>query len=158
MAFRIVEDDLTGPEIAGLLREHLEHMHAQSPPESVHAMGIEALRAPDVTFWSAWDSSGSGSAELVGCGALKRLDGDHAEVKSMRTARNHHRRGVASSILTHILAVARERGHRRVSLETGSMEGFSAARALYERFGFVYTGPFGDYGPDPHSVFMTREL
>jgi putative acetyltransferase len=128
-------------------------MHLHSPPESVHALDLEGLRAADVTFWSVWDGDA-----LVGCGALKELAPDHGELKSMRTAASHLRRGVAAAVLEHIVGVARGRGYRRLSLETGSAEAFAPARALYARFGFQFCGPFGDYGDDPHSVFMTRTL
>ncbi len=151
--FEIRTDDLSGPEVAGLLQEHLASVVLHSPPESVHALDLDGLRAPDVTFWSAWQGP-----ELVGCGALKQLDAGHGELKSMRTASAHLRRGVAAALLEHMLRVARERGYRRLSLETGSMEAFAPARALYARFGFEFCGPFADYVEDPYSVFMTREL
>ena len=150
---QIVVDDLSSPEIAALLREHLEHMHALSPPESVHALDLDSLRRPDITFWSARQEG-----ELLGCGALKQLDPAHGEIKSMRTVRVHLRKGVAAALLKHILVEAQRRSYRRLSLETGSMEAFDPARRLYERHGFRYCGPFGDYVEDPHSVFMTREL
>jgi putative acetyltransferase len=150
---RILQDDLTGPEIAALLREHLAGMYATSPPESVHALDLPALRAPEITFWSVWDG-----ASLAGCGALKQLDPRHGEIKSMRTARAHLRRGVASRLLAHILEVARARGYARLSLETGSGPAFEPARALYARFGFRPSGPFGSYRDDPFSRFMTIEL
>ena len=146
-------DDLTGPEIVNLIREHLHQMHVITPPESVHALGLEKLRQPDITFWSVWDG-----AELMGCGALKELDPKHGEIKSMRSVTAHLRRGVASAMLRHIVEEARKRGYERVSLETGAMPEFEPARQMYARFGFVGCGPFGDYGPDPNSVFMTLEL
>ena len=151
--FEIRADDLSGPEVAGLVQEHLDAVALLSPRESVHALDLEAMRAPDVTFWSVWQGP-----ELVGCGALKELDARHGEVKSMRTASSHLRRGVAAVLLEHMLAVARERVYRRVSLETGSMEAFAPARALYARFGFEVCGPFAAYVHDRNSVFMTREL
>lgn len=149
----IVEDDLTGPEIAALLREHLAGMHATSPPESVHALDIEALRGPDITFWSAWEG-----AELAGCGALKEIDPEHGEIKSMRTATAHLRKGVAARLLERIVKTARDRGYRRVSLETGSGEAFEPAHRLYERYGFVPTLPFASYTDDPFSRFFTLIL
>jgi putative acetyltransferase len=144
-------DDLAGPEIRALLEEHLADMHAISPPGSVHALDLDGLRRPDITFWTAW----SGAA-LLGCGALKELSPDHGEIKSMRTARAHRRSGVARTMLAHIVAEARRRGYERLSLETGSVAAFAPARALYERFGFGYCGPFAGYVDDPNSVFMTR--
>jgi putative acetyltransferase len=146
-------DDLTGPEIIALLNEHLNDMAQSSPSESCHALDLEDLRKPDITFWSIWNGS-----ELAGCGALKKLDGDHAEIKSMRTAKAYLRRGVASQILRHILAEARRRGYRRLSLETGSMAFFEPAGKLYLSFGFKYCSPFGSYVEDPNSVFMTLEI
>ena len=150
---RIVIDDLSGPEIHELLREHLRNMALHSPPESVHALDIEALRQPEVTFWTVWENG-----ELLGCGALTELDSRHAEIKSMRTSSSHLRKGVAKNLLSHILEEARRRGYSRVSLETGSMEAFAPARQLYANFGFTYCEPFADYVEDPYSVFMTREL
>ena len=149
----IKEDDLEGPEVAALLAEHLSDMYEITPPESVHALDLESLKAPEITFWSCWQEG-----ELLGCGAIKELDQGHAEIKSMRTARKHLRKGIASLILRHILKVANERKYTRLSLETGSMKEFRAAQKLYERFGFEYCGPFGDYIEDPNSVFMTKEL
>ena len=146
-------DDLSGPEIAELLREHLRNMHLHSPPESVHAMDLSRLRSPDITMWTAWEG-----ADLLGCGALKELDAQHGEIKSMRTASRHLRKGIATALLRHILDEARKRSYRRLSLETGSMAAFAPARNLYARFGFRYCGPFADYVEDPNSVFMTREL
>jgi putative acetyltransferase len=144
-------DDLAGTQIRALLDEHLRGMHALSPPESVHALDLEALRKPDITFWTAWSEG-----ELLGCGALKALDSTHGEVKSMRTASTRRRTGVGRTMLEHIIAEARTRSYGRLSLETGSMEAFAPARRLYENFGFTYCGPFADYTADPHSVFMTR--
>ena len=153
MAMQIRLDDLRGPEIRALLEEHLRSMHSLSPPESVHALDLAALRRPDIRFWTVWSG-----AELLGCGALRLLTHRHGEVKSMRTARSHLRRGVARAVLGHILAEARASGCERLSLETGSMPAFAPARRLYEDFGFEYCAPFGDYVADPNSVFMTRLL
>ena len=149
----IREDDLQGPEIAALLREHLDDMHAITPPESVHALDLAALRDPSIRFWSAWCD-----ATLVGCGALKELDARAGEIKSMRTAPDHRGRGVASRVLEHILSVAQARGYEALHLETGSGPEFAPARALYRRYGFSFRGPFADYRDDPNSVFMTRSL
>lgn len=146
-------DDLTGPEIRALLAEHLDSMHSLSPPESVHALDLDGLRRPEVTFWSVWSRDA-----LVGCGALKELDAKHGEIKSMRTAGAHRRSGVARAMVKHIIAEARTRGYERLSLETGSLPAFVPARRLYASFGFVPCGPFADYGLDPNSVFMTRRL
>ena len=149
----IKTDDLTGPEIATLLREHLTSMHMHSPPESVHALPIERLRSPEITFWSAWEDGA-----LMGCAALKALDAQHGEIKSMRTSSGHLRKGVARALLHYIIAEAQRRRYTRLSLETGSIEAFAPARQLYASFGFTYCEPFADYVEDPNSVFMTKEL
>jgi putative acetyltransferase len=124
-----------------------------SPPESTHVLDLDALRAPEIIFWSAWDGD-----SLLGCAALKALDSSHGEVKSMHTVARHRGRGVGLALLQHIVTEARSRGYRRLSLETGSMAAFAPARALYARFGFVECAPFGDYRLDPNSVFMTFGL
>lgn len=128
-------------------------MHEHSPPESVHALDLTALRRPEVSFWTVWSDG-----ELLGCGALKELTPAHGEIKSMRTAPAHRRKGVARAMLEHIIAEARRRAYARLSLETGSMAAFEAARRLYEGFGFEYCPPFGDYREDPNSVFLTCNL
>ncbi|MFE3104580.1 GNAT family N-acetyltransferase [Nocardia tengchongensis] len=150
---RIDVDDLTGPEVIGLLEAHVTEMLANSPEDSMHALDVAALRKPEITFWSAWDGG-----ELAGCGAIKELDPAHGEIKSMRTTAAYRGRGVASQLLRHILAEAGSRGYRRLSLETGSSEFYLPAVRLYERYGFEHCGPFADYAEDPHSVFMTRAL
>jgi putative acetyltransferase len=149
----IREGGLEHPDVLALLREHLQGLARLSPPESVHALGLDALRQPDVDFWSAWRDDA-----LLGFGALKRLDAAHAEIKSMRTARAHLCQGVAAALLRHLLDTAGRRGLGRLSLETGSAREFAPAHRLYARFGFVPCGPFADYADDPHSVFMTREF
>ena len=151
---RIIEDDLTGEAIAELLAGHLANMHAVTPrKESVHAMPIDALRSPLVTFWSAWLAD-----ELVGCGALKQLSPTSGEIKSMRTVEHYRRRGVGAAVLEHILTEARRRRYDSLYLETGSNAPFQPARDLYTRYGFRLCGPFGDYIDDPNSVFMTMRL
>ena len=146
-------DDLRHPAVIALLQEHLDWMHRTSPPESVHALDLDALRQPDIAFWTLWDGEA-----LAGCGALRALDATHGEVKSMRTAQTHLRRGVAATMLEHLVAEARRRGYARLSLETGSMAYFAPAHALYARAGFRPCAPFGDFVEDPNSVFMTRAL
>ncbi|HYJ90185.1 MAG TPA: GNAT family N-acetyltransferase [Pyrinomonadaceae bacterium] len=151
--FIIKPDDLSGPEIAELLADHLRDMHLLSPPESVHALDLEALKKPEITFWSIWSGE-----KLVGCGALKELEPEHGEIKSMRTAREFRGQGAGRLMLRHILDEARRRGYRRLSLETGSMAAFNPARQLYASHGFEYCGPFADYILDPNSVFMKIDL
>ncbi len=151
--FSIREDDLRGPEVAALLEEHLAEMRRHSPPGSVHALDLDALRVPAITFWTVW----SGDA-IAGCGALRELDPAHGELKSMRTAQAFLRRGVAALLVEHMLAVARQRGYRRLSLETGSGAPFAPAHALYARHGFVRCPPFAEYVLDAFSVCMTREI
>ena len=153
MPLHIALDPLDGPQIAALLQAHLDEMHRISPPESVHALDLSRLRVADITFWSAYQGD-----TLLGCAALRALDAAHGEVKSMRTTPQARRRGVAAALLEQVMAEARRRGYRRLSLETGSQPEFAPARALYARFGFVECGPFGDYRLDPCSTFMTRAL
>lgn len=171
-ALHIRLDDLSDPRIATFLEEHLADMRRVSPPESVHALDLAALGAPDIRFWTAWAGSAEpvGSAEssasahgadgpaLVGTAALKRLDAAHAELKSMRTAAAWRGQGVAAQMLVYVMNQARAAGHTRMSLETGSQDFFAPARALYARHGFTPCEPFGSYQPDPHSCFMTRAL
>lgn len=149
----IIIDDLNGPEIQSLLQQHLDDMYSTSPPESVHALDLNALRKPEITFWTAWDNN-----ELLGCGALKQLNANAGEIKSMRTATPHLRKGVARKLLQHIIEEAQRRQYQALFLETGSMIEFEAARKLYRGFGFNYRGPFGDYIEDPNSVFMFKAL
>lgn len=153
LPMHIETDDLSRPAIHALLEEHLQNMRALSPPGSVHALDLERLRRPEITFWSAWEGP-----VLLGCGALKELDATHAEVKSMRTPTLLRRQGAGRAILARIMAVAQSRGYTRLSLETGSMDAFKPAQNLYQSVGFTYCGPFGDYAPDPNSVFMTKVL
>lgn len=152
-ALRIVVDDLSGPEIAAFLEDHIAEMKAVTPPGSKHALDLDGLRRPEITFWSVYDGE-----TLAGCGALKQLDAEHGEIKSMRVAPSHRSRGVASTLLRHILDEARLRGISRVSLETGSFAFFEPARRLYASHGFAECGPFASYREDPNSVFMTRVL
>jgi putative acetyltransferase len=150
---RIKVDALRGPEIAALLTEHLECMARVSPKKSRHALDLDGLRKPDITFWTVWEG-----ADLAGCGALRELDATHGEIKSMRTAKAFVRRGVAWAMLQHIVAEAKRRGYERLSLETGAMEYFVPAHRLYHKFGFRTCAPFAGYVEDPNSVFMTLPL
>jgi putative acetyltransferase len=150
---RIIQDDLSGVAIRSLLNLHYESMIANSPEGSAYVLDIESLRHRDITFWSVWDGDA-----LAGCGALKELNPHHGEVKSMRTAHAYLGKHVRSRMLTHILEASRDRGYRRVSLETGVTEPFAAARKLYARFGFVPCDVFGDYAPGPFNEFLTVEL
>ena len=153
MEITIREDDPRRPEIAELLTLHVTSARAQSPPESAHALDIEGLCAADVTFWAAWDETC-----VLGFGALKELTSGHGEIKSMHTVAAQRGRGVGARILAHIVAEARRRGYERLSLETGSMEFFAPARALYARAGFRPCAPFASYREDPNSVYMTLDL
>lgn len=153
MNFQIKLDDLSSTAIAELLAEHLRDMHEHSPPESVHALDLNELRKADIAFWSVWSED-----ELVGCGALKELDAEYGEIKSMRTFKKFRGQGAGKFILRHIIDEARHRNYKGLSLETGSMEFFDPARRLYESHGFEYCGPFADYVLDPNSVFMTMDV
>ena len=149
----IVSADLDDPRVRALLELHARTARAATAPGSAHALDIDGLEAPDITLWAAWEDG-----ELLAVGALKRLSNDHGEIKSMHTVANRRRTGVGSAMLEHIVEAARALGMVRLSLETGSWDYFVPARALYRRHGFVECPPFGEYRPDPNSVFMTREL
>lgn len=150
---RIVVDDLTGPEIEAFLNGHLSEMRAISPPGSTHALELNSLRRPGVTFWSAREDDA-----VLGCGAIKEIDLEHAEIKSMRTDPCHKNRGIASRLLAHIISESKLMGYTRLSLETDSADFFEPARKLYLKHGFDYCDPFAEYRKDPSSVFMTRQL
>jgi putative acetyltransferase len=151
--WRIVRDDLTHPDVVALIEFHLRAAHENSPEGSVFALDIGGLRTPAVTVWSAWDGE-----SLVGLGALNDLGDGEGELKSMRTAPTHLRRGVARSMLDHLIAEARRRGYRRVSLETGNNAPFAAARSLYATAGFVECGPFGGYSDTHFATYYTLAL
>ena len=146
-------DPLTDTAVVGLLEAHLTEAAEHSPPGTGHALDLQALRAPDITFWSAWEDG-----RVVACGAIRELSASHGEIKSMHTVRHARGRGVGRAMVEHLLDAARGRGYARVSLETGGTPGFEAARSLYRRVGFEVCGPFGPYSDDPASVYMTRAL
>ena len=150
---RIDVDDLTHPAVLDLLTEHLENMYEITPPEHVFALDVSKLRAPDITFWTAWDDE-----VLLGCGALRELSSTHGELKSMRTPKALRRRGAGRALLAHMIGVARSRRYKLLSLETGSHPAFGPAHALYASAGFSRCGPFGAYVENPSSVFMSLRL
>jgi putative acetyltransferase len=150
---RIVRDDLTDPDVVALIELHLRSAFENSPPGSVFALDLSGLRDPAVTLWTAWDGD-----DLLGMGALKELDTEHGELKSMRTAPAHLRKGVAAAMLDHLVAEGRARGYRLLSLETGNNPPFAPARAMYERAGFMPCGPFADYSDESFSRYYTLAL
>ncbi|WP_229051841.1 GNAT family N-acetyltransferase [Aeromicrobium sp. Leaf350] len=150
---RFAPGGLDRDDVVALLAEHLAEMRATSPAESVHALPLEALSAPEVAFWTVREGD-----RLLGCGALKDLGHQHAEIKSMRTSGTARGRGIGQAMVRHLLGEARRRGFARVSLETGTQDHFAPARRLYERHGFVEVGPFGEYRLDPSSIFYALEL
>ena len=151
--YRIVEDDLTGQPVLDLLAFHLEQMHSLSPPSNVHALPVERLRQPDVTFYSAWDGE-----QLAAVGALRELSPERAEIKSMRAAPAMRAKGAGEAILLHLIAVARARGYTWLGLETAWPEPWRAARELYRKHGFTECEDFGDYVGGEFSVCMSRAL
>jgi putative acetyltransferase len=151
--FEIREDDLSGDQTRALLALHLAGMHANSPAGSVFALDLSGLQIPEVTVWTAWRGS-----RIASVGALKMLQDDTAEVKSMRTHPDFLRSGAASAILERIISVATARGVRRLSLETGSGAAFEPALALYRRRGFVNGGPFSDYEKSAFNQFLHLAL
>lgn len=150
---KIAPGNLDDPRIIALLGQHLETMHAASPPESVHALDLSGLKRPEISFWAAWDGE-----TLLGVGALKALGAGHGEVKSMHIVAAARKRGIGQAMLDHVIKAARASGMTRLSLETGSMDAFIPARTLYASNGFTLCPPFGDYWDDPASVCMTREI
>jgi putative acetyltransferase len=150
---RIIQGDLSDPRVIGLLHVHLTNARAQTAPGSAHALDISGLQLPDIDFWTVWNNE-----ELLGFGALKRLSKDHGKVKSMHVAQSMRRKGAGGAILHHIIATARASGMSRLSLETGSWEYFSPARAFYRSHGFIECPPFADYVLDPNSIFMSLDL
>ena len=149
----IVAGGFSDPQVVDLLSVHLSTARAQTARGSDHALDVSGLQAPGISFWSAWEQG-----QLLAVGALKRLSATHGEVKSMHTAEAARRRGIGSTMLRHIIDVARTSGMTRLSLETGSWDYFKPARALYRRHGFVECAPFDTYQPDPNSLFFTRDL
>lgn len=152
-SWRVTREDPQNPDVVTLLERHLEFARGVTPPEDVHALDLDGLLDPKVSFFSLRDGG-----TLLGIGAIKELDHDHMELKSIHTAEEARGNGVGRTVVDHLLTVARERGATRVSLETGSMEEFAPSRALYTRLGFVECEPFGDYSPSRSSTFMTLEL
>lgn len=146
-------DDLSGGEVIALLHEHLADMYATSPPESVHALDVDALKASNIRFFSAWQDG-----ELAGCVAIKALDSQLAELKSMRSATAFRGHGVGQALLQFIIDHAKAQGFSALNLETGTQDYFAPARSLYRKFGFSDCGSFGQYKPDPNSHFMTLSL
>jgi putative acetyltransferase len=146
-------DDPNAEDVRELLRRHMEFARDNTPPEDVHALEVSQLVDPGVTFYSY-----RRDGELLAVGALKQLDGRHAELKSMHTAAEARRSGVGRAMVEHLIGVARDHGFRRVSLETGSTQAFAAARSLYAQAGFTPCGPFGDYTPGRGNTFMTLAL
>lgn len=153
MPIDVRPDDLLTPQVQALIAEHLSGMQGNSPPGHVHALAIDGLRAPGVTFWTAWIDGA-----LCGCGALKQLDANNAELKSMRTRAAFLRRGVGQALLDEIVRTARQRGYTQLWLETGTGAAFDAAHALYLRNGFEWSGAFGDYTATDFNVFMVKTL
>lgn len=152
-ALRIAPGDFNDERVVTLLAGHFAAMRSTAPEESCHVLPLDAMRTADLDFFAAWDGE-----TLAGVGAVKRLDAGHGEIKSMHTAAAHRGRGVGQAVLNHLMAHAADLGLTRLSLETGAGDFFIPARAMYARNGFTACAPFGDYRPDPNSVFMTRTL
>lgn len=154
--FRISRESPLGPDLGHLMARHTADMHADTPPESIHMMDAGQLAVADVAFYVMRDDSQGGQA--IGMGAFKALGPGLGEVKSMHVLSEYRGQGLSRRMLDHLLAEALAVGITRLSLETGSQPMFEPARRLYERAGFAYCPPFGDYVLDPNSVFMTRTL
>ena len=150
---RIEVDDVSRPQVLALLEEHLRNMYEVTPPDMVFAFDASRLRAPEVTFWTAWEDG-----TLLGCAALKEMGPTQGEVKSMRTPANLRRRGAGRALLDHLIQAARERGYQELFLETARQPAFEPALALYRSAGFRECGPFGSYRENGNSVFMSLQL
>ncbi|WP_339614451.1 GNAT family N-acetyltransferase [uncultured Parvibaculum sp.] len=161
---RIIEGDFSDRRVIELLETHVKLAREASPPGTAYALDLKGLQAPGIGFWTIWHSDRQrgngkdGEEELAGCGALKRLSPTHGEIKSMHTAAHLRGKGVAATMLGHIMEKARLSGMTRLSLETGTQDYFAPARALYARHGFTPCEPFGDYKGGPHNIFMSREI
>jgi len=153
MPIHVRPDDLSSPQVQSLIAEHLAGMRGNTPAGHVHALAIDGLRAPEISFWSAWLDG-----QLCGCGAMKALSATAGEVKSMRTRSAYLRRGVGQAVLDEIIRAARKRAYTHLYLETGTGDPFAAAHALYLRNGFVWSGPFGGYAATDFNVFMVKVL
>jgi putative acetyltransferase len=151
--FEIRPGDFHDPQVIELLRIHLLGMHANSPACGVHALDLSGLQKPEITFLTIWLGD-----RLAGCGAIKQLDPETGELKSMRTAEKYLRQGVAASLLTHMIAIAHERNYHSLKLETGSGLAFDPAIALYQRYGFMPTMAFGDYVATDFNQFFELKL
>ena len=153
MDWQIFEGELDREDVRALLGQHFTEMRAGSPPSACHVLPVDGLYIPEIRFFTLRENGA-----LLGCGALKRLEPGHGEIKSMRTADAALGRGIGKAMLDHIVATARAEGMTRLSLETGSTEQFAAANRLYEKEGFERTGPFGDYADTPFTRFFTKEI
>ena len=153
MSVRIQSANLEAPEFIALIDTHAELMLSLSPPGSCHFLPMEGLKDPSVTVWEMRDGE-----DLVGCGGLKEISETHGEIKSMHTLSAKRGAGLGRKMLNHVMTEAKARGYERLSLETGSMDGFKPSRTLYQSSGFEICPPFGDYVEDPYSVFMTKLL
>ena len=149
----IREGSLDHPQVQALLALHRAESLGSTPRENAHALDLSGLRQPAITFWTAWEGD-----TLLGMAALRELTADHGDIKSMRTAPSALRRGIGRALLAHLIATARARGYRRLSLETGTAPMFGPANAMYEAAGFTDCPPFADYPPSPHNRFMTMVL
>ncbi len=154
MTIDIRQGDLDDAQLRELIAHHQRTAAAETTSGSEHALDVDGLRHPDIRLWTAHDAQGA----LVGMGALKRIDAQHGELKSMHTVQAARGHGVGDAVLRHIVAAARADGLRRLSLETGSWAYFEPARRLYARHGFVPCAPFASYRADPNSAFMTLHL
>ncbi len=153
MSLRITEGGLDDGQVIAMLKFHFETNISVTPKGSAHVFDLSRLKAPDISFWSAWDGD-----TLMGVGALKRINASDGEIKSMHTLKTARRSGVGAAMLQHIMTEARKMGLSRLYLETGSFDFFAPARALYARHGFTECAPFEGYKPDPNSTFMMREI
>ncbi|KAL2016433.1 hypothetical protein VTK56DRAFT_3520 [Thermocarpiscus australiensis] len=160
MDILVRKDSPSNPALAALLAEHFIEQRRNVPEGFAYVLDLNGLDNPAITFWSAWEraSSGRASIEPIGVGALKELDEETGEIKSMRSAKLHRGKGVGRALLGAIVSEARSRGYRRLYLETGTADVYRPAVALYRRAGFVSCGAFGEYRPSLYNQFFCLDI
>ena len=148
--FKTIEGNFDNPEVNELLKKHFIELRAASPEESTHVLDIHGLKAPSIKFWSLWDDN-----KLLGCGALKFLDKEHGEFKSIRIHDNFRKQGKGIDVINHLINEAKKLNIKRLSIETGAGDFFIPARKLFKKTGFTLCEPFAHYKEDINSVYLT---
>ena len=148
-----IEGNFDNPEVNELLNKHFIELRSVSPAGSTHVLDIDGLKDPSIKFWSLWENN-----KLIGCGALKFLEKDHGEFKSIRVADEFRKKGIGERIINHLIEEAKKLEISKLSIETGAGEFFAPARKLFNKFGFKKSEPFAHYKVDPNSCYFTLDL